>query len=330
MLEIIAENWWSVVIGSLLSVIVYLFTHPEKIAIWSSLIAGVFERFSKRSARHSVSSDIQGRISAYIKSYDAKDILPYGLKLKWISGDDFSSYVDDEDVVVIMDYHNNNARNFVNAIKQYTSKAFLPTVKHKLPREVVISAELIMQEKIITAKRPDALDIFHNDHMADELAQNNKVRLFHDIFKRLDILGFFDNIFLTELTFAGHRLEGLEPSQKNSEMRNFLNYLENISNESSPLDYRGRVFSVQIILVAKFIKRVYEGTAPYTHRAQQALSNKINSIYVTGRDKNIDFVKEVVTDITNMKIGNLEWIRSYNTLDRKKKRKKAIVALFRL
>ena len=102
------DFWWSLPIVTLSSLLFYFFTHPDKIAIWSSLIASLFEKSSKRSARHSVASDIQGRISSYIKNNHADGILPYGLKFRWIKDDNSSSYIKEEDVIVIMDYHNNN------------------------------------------------------------------------------------------------------------------------------------------------------------------------------------------------------------------------------
>jgi len=308
----------------------YFFTHPDKIAIWNSLFAALFEKLSKRSARHSVSSDIQGKISSYIKNNDAGKILPYGLKFKWIKGDDFSSYVEEEDVIVIMDYHNNNARNFVNAVNQYISKAFLPTVRHDLPPEILVAAELTMQEKIIRDKRPDALDIFQEEMLPAHTANKDAIKATYDRFKELDILGYFDNIFLTETVFAGQRLQGMEPNQKTKEIGEFLIFLQNIENEDTPLVYHKDVFRVNIILVAKLLTRGLYGTAPYLKRAREASSQKANSLYVAGREKNISFVDDVVNEIKEEGIGNLEWVRSYKTRDRERNDKNAKMALFRL
>lgn len=330
MLQNFVDFWWSLPIASLLFLLMYFFTHPDKIAIWSSLIAALFEKLSKRSARHSVSSDIQGKISSYIKNNDAGKILPYGLKFKWIKGDDFSSYVEEEDVIVIMDYHNNNARNFVNAVNQYVSKAFLPTVRHELPPEILAAAELTMQEKIIQNKRPDALDIFQDEVLPAHTTNRDVVKANHTRFKELDILGYFDNIFLTEVVFAGQRLQGMGLDQKIKEIQEFLVFLQNIENEETPLIYHGDVFRVNVILVAKLITRGLYGIAPYLKRAKEASSQNANSLYVTGREKNIGFVDDVVNKIKEESIGKLEWVRSYTTRDRERNKKNAKMALFRL
>ena len=230
-LQNFTDFWWSLPIAVLLSLLLYFFTHPDKIAIWSSLIASVFEKLNARSARHSVSTDIQGRISSYIKNNHADEILPYGLKFKWLKEDNFSSYVEDDDVIVIMDYHNNNARNFINAIRQYTSKAFLPTIRHELPPEVLMAAELTLQEKIIREKRPDALDVFRNEVLPQQVANNAEIKSIYDNLKQLDILGYFDNVFLTEFVFVGQRLQGLDPRQKIEEVKDFLKFLTNIGGK---------------------------------------------------------------------------------------------------
>ncbi|TAK18498.1 MAG: hypothetical protein EPO37_05455 [Nitrosarchaeum sp.] len=324
------DYWWSFPIGFLLFVLGYFFTHPDKIAIWSSIISGLFEKLSKRSARHSVSSDIQSRISSYIKNNKSDEILPYGLKFKWVKDENFSSYVEEKDVIIIMDYHNNNAKNFVNAIGQYISQAFIPTVRHEIPQDVLIAAELVMQEKIIQEKRPDALDTFRNEVLPTKIANNVNIEQFRERFKKLDIIGFFDNMFLTEIVFAGSRLQDLIENQRKQEIENFITFIENIPDESKPLDFSGNVFHVWITLVAKQFKKDYQGTAPYVKRAEEAYSKKYDSLYVTGRDQNMDFVNDVISDIKTHGIGYLEWVRDFKTRDKKRKKKIAKMALFRL
>ena len=76
---------------------VYFFTHPEKVSVWSGLVAALFEKISSRSARHGVSSDIQSKLEAYIKNNNSQEILPYGLKFRWIKDEKTSSYIDEND-----------------------------------------------------------------------------------------------------------------------------------------------------------------------------------------------------------------------------------------
>ena len=228
-----------------------------------------------------------------------------------------------------MDYHNNNARNFINAIRQYTSKAFLPTIRHELPPEVLMAAELTLQEKIIREKRPDALDVFRNEVLPQQVANNAEIKSIYDNLKQLDILGYFDNVFLTEFVFVGQRLQGLDPHQKIEEVKDFLKFLINIG-ENNPLYYHGDIFCVQIILVAKHVTKNLYGAAAYVKRAKTASPKKINSLFVAGWGHNISFVNEVVAAIKKEKIGRLEWTRNYKTYDSERRKKNATMSLFRL
>src|SRR5437879_5298158 len=97
----------------LVGIIIYMLKNPEKVERWSSIFARLFSKISKKAERHSVSADIQSRLSSYIRNYAVEGVLPYGLRFKWIDGANFDSYVKDGDVIVIMDVHQNNARNFV-------------------------------------------------------------------------------------------------------------------------------------------------------------------------------------------------------------------------
>ena len=238
--------------------------------------------------------------------------------------------MEEKDVIVIMDYHKNNARNFLNAIDQYLSKALLPTIRQDVPLNVLVAAELLMKEKIIREKRPDAWEIFTKEMLAEPTASNGGLVPALARFRKLDAKGYFDNIFLSELVFVGSRLQGMDSSQKTVEINAFLSFLEGIENENVPLDYHGDVFCVQIILVAKLSTKAIGGTTAYLKRAQIASREKTDSIYVSGWERNMKFVDEVVEEIENNGVGRLEWTRSYKTLDKKRKKKNARMALFRL
>jgi len=329
------DIWWSFPIGFLVYLLLYFFTHPEKISIWSGIIHGLFAFLSKNSARRSVSNDIQARIDAYVKNNQVNDILPYGIKFKWIKGDNFSSFVEEDDVIIIMDYNHNNARNFVNAILQYTSKAFLPNVRNEIPSTILHAAELVMQEKIIQEKRPDALETFRNEIVPDKISSDGDIKSFRVRFQKLDGAGFFDNIFLSETAFAGPRLDGLDLPQKNNDFEGLLSFLEWIitrksDDESRPLHFEGNVFRTWLILVAKAFQIRKQDTTPYLKRAQEAASKKFDSIYVAGREQNMSFTGDVIKTIKEKKIGRLEWIKDFKTRDRKRRKKNAKLALFRL
>ena len=158
--QFILENltWWTII------VIVGLFFvfNPTKLDYWIALITRGFASVSRFADRKTVSSEIQSKLHNFVLKYNLNDILPYGIKFKWVTGKNFDSYVTDGEVFVFLEDYQNTTKNFVRAIDSYISKGFLPKIRAYIPKKILTSSELIIQEKIILDQRPDAHDYFIN------------------------------------------------------------------------------------------------------------------------------------------------------------------------
>ena len=88
-----------------------------------------------------------------------------------------------------MKHHVNNAENFLNAIIQYTSVALLPEVRNSIPRKIMTAAELVMQEKIITEQRPDALSKFRNEIAPTKISNDTEIKQFISKMKKISLAG---------------------------------------------------------------------------------------------------------------------------------------------
>lgn len=310
------EAGW-VAASGLVGILVYFLKNPSKVAQWASMITGLLEKISNRSARHSAAVDIQGKLAAFIKSAHMESIMPYGLKIRWIVKGSDESYTDKSDVVVIMKYRRNSDRNFVVAARHYASRALLPSIRHDLPYELISAAELVVQEKMIRAQRPDALGIFMDEVVPSIIHANKTTRCLHKSLCRLDRLGFFSNILLNEITLRRDSLLDLDAGARADEVRNLGKFLERFwdraSGEDVPLGHNGRVLRVDIILVARPETKMEFGTAPYLSRAKRALSQGYNSVYVTGRSEDGGFVKQVVEELKEDMPEKFEWVRRYRS-----------------
>lgn len=315
--------------------IFYIFKNPEKIEIWSGLIAQCFSHFSKKAERHSVSADIQAKISSYIKNYSVKGVLPYGIKFKWVDKENFESFVEEGDVIIIMGKHQNNAKNFLNAVVAYTSQALFPSVRSYLPTEFLIASEVIVQEKMIREKRSDALSLFKEEIESKRIAQNVEIKKMKERLSRMDTNGYFETILLPEITHAGFRLQELEESKRKNEVHGFITFLENIANrsagdESAPLRYNGECFHVAIVLIAKHIKMMAEGIRPYVKRVQEAIGKQFDSIYLMARGDSSKFMEKVEDAIKVETNATFQWKKSFKTKDGRKRKTYATVVLFRV
>lgn len=315
--------------------IIYIFKNPDKIEAWSAIFAKLFAQFSKRAEKHSISADIQSRLSSYIKNYSVEGVLPYGIKFKWIDGTNFDSYVEEGEVVVIMNRHENNARNFLNAVVAYTAQALFPNVRTYLPADVLTASEIIVQEKIIREKRPDALEMFKKEIIPERLKGRDVIEKMLDRLENMDRGGYFETVLLPELTHAGPRLQELHNNEADGDVRNLVVFLEQIMNrqtgdESTPLRYNGKAFRIAIVLIAKHVKIIAEGVSPYLKRVQEAIAKQYDSVYLLARGDNEKFMDSVIDSIKQNTDATFRWKKSFKSLDGKKRRKYATVCLFRL
>ena len=141
-----AEWTLGTALSAVVVLLIYFIANPAKVEKWSAMIAGLVEKASGGAARHAAASEVQGDVSAYVRETDSARILPHGLKIEWVKEGDVEVRVDKRrgEVVVVMQYRKDSSRNFVSAIRAYTSKAFIPKARHDVPGSVVAAAELVV------------------------------------------------------------------------------------------------------------------------------------------------------------------------------------------
>ena len=328
-LRFVADNpSWAAI--AVLAVLLYMtIMNPVKVMLFHAYLSGLVEKLSTRAARHSVAADIQGRVVEYVGENHAESILPYRLKFKWVRDGVVESYMDKGDVIVVMDYQKNNDRNFVNAIRGYTAQAFLPDIRHDLPQKIMLAAELVIQENIIRSKRKGALTIFLNEVVPSQIGGDVEVKAYYESLAKLDLLGFFDNIFLNEIVLRGEALRGLEPGERDAELQGLVAFLEKFwerkTSEEIPLAHKGRIFKVGIVLVAK-AEKIVSGTDAYVWRVKDILAKGIMSAYVTGIKYEYDFVDQVIKAVREELPEKLVWVRTYRSQRRLKDARDAVIA----
>lgn len=319
----------------LVGLIIYMIKYPEKVEKWGVIFSKIFSRFHQGSERRSVSSEIQSQITSYRNNYAVPDVLPYGLKFKWVHKGNFESYVQEGEVIILMDVHQNNARNFLNAIKAYTSTGLIPNSKNFIPREVFVATELLVQRKMILEERPDALEIFNTEIAPSKIRSLSGVKKYVEKLQLIQDEGLFDSVFLSELSHAGPRIQEFGENVGKQEIEKVIELLEYLSkrktgDESGPLTYEGKVFQIWVILIAKYEKITHQGVKPYLNRAKEAISNKYDSIYLLTRGEKIKFLNPIIDSIKENTSATLIWKKVFKTKYTKKTKSKILVGLFRV
>lgn len=331
-LALISEQPSWLVVGIAIMLLYLTFMHPIRVMQFHALFAGFIEKLSSRAARHNVAVDIQSKVTGYIKSYHAESILPYKLKFKWMQVNNVESYTEKGDVIVVMDYKKNNDRNFINAIRGYTSQAFLPDIRHDLPPKFLTAAELVIQENIIRSQRRSALSIFHSEVVPSQIVRDKEINAYYNTLTNIGMLGFFDNILLNEVVQSKEILRSMAPDERDVEIHNFVTFLETFwerkSGEDVPLTHTGHIFKVTIILVARSDK-IYSSVGAYVRRAEKALASGFKSVYVTGVKYDYDFTGKVIKELEQKIPEKLVWVRIYKSHRKMKNLQDARIAFLR-
>lgn len=318
-------------LGITFGTIVYLLLNLDKAESLVAKFAKIFSYFSMRAERRTISSDIQSKIRTYRKDNAIGEILKHGIKFKWVTDEQNSSYMDGDDVVVIMSHHRNNAENFLNAIVQYAKLAVLPDVQNDIPPKVMAPIMLVMQDKIIREQRPEAMPMFRDGILHDALEKDPSLEPSIEKLKRLDMSGWFIPLYLNEIQHVGSRLYELTDKQKNSTLNKFLQFLMTIVDRPAeshvPLSFKNQIFGLSVILVARLENVVFELIDAYTSRAKQAVVKEFDSIYVAGGGSNVDFTSRVIDAIKAKDIATHVWTRKHEHKDRHGTT--TILALFR-
>lgn len=308
------------VVVVLLSLIAYIITHPTKLMDWHVIINKIFSHFSMRAERRSIEASIQAKLKAYKNDNAVGNIMKHELKFKWMTDEQSSAYIEGDEVVVIMGRHQNEAENFLNAILQYTRMAVLSDVQNNIPESILTPIMLTMQVKMINEQRPEAIHLFREMVMHDEIEKEPTITHTMELLKELDRNRWFIPIYLNEMQYAGSRLYELPDEQKSDALNEFLQFLLNIikreSGQEVKLCLKNKVFGLNIILVARLENIMMENINSYTKRAERAAIDGLDSVYVTGRGQTVNFTNRVINTIKSEKRVTHVWTKKYTQHDR--------------
>lgn len=287
----------------LLFLIGYMITHPEKVEIWSSLTYRLFAWVNSKMECRYIASDIQGKVNLFSKSLskDAENLIPYGLKIEWVKETEKEAFLKDGQIIVRMQHHGNQDKNFVNAIMAYVPKAVVPQARTYLHETISKSIDFTIMKKILMSQQGNsALDYFNSSIFTPESKRDDLLRYYCSKMERLDERGMFTRMLLQEFLSLARKVYPKYPNdQIFEETSNFTDFLENIAGkepgEDVPLQFEGKYINAAIIIVAKSDVISYAGIEPYINRINAVIKQNTENIYISAwGTHNVADTEEVV------------------------------------
>ena len=301
-------DWITVLLTSLpwaalAGLLVYFIKNPEKAEKWGSLIARFFSFLSLRLEKFGVARDIQADINSFAKKLRSGmdvGVIPYGVKVSWTKTTSRDAFVRDGKVVIKMEHHENQARNFLYALVEWVNKGLIPESRHLLDKPILQAIDFTFINKALNErKRHDSKQIFLDEIFELQAPKGSLVGRYCSVLSRLDQSGLFVGVVLPEYTALGRRL--------GSEMRNesirletvyFFKMLERLAKRKPGQDinpsYVGEYISCHIVLIARTETYALYGLDPYLSFINKCCQKGARSFYVCAiGDPNVSVVKRI-------------------------------------
>lgn len=251
-----------------LGLAIYFVKNPEKLEKLFALFFGLFSRsFHWAELRH-ISNELQSEINTSINEINGEageNVLVDKVKIKFSKNLTHDAFIENNEVIVRMDYHQNKKRNLVIATLNYVSKGAIPYARHYIGHDISKSVDMVLTKKIIKRDK-DAIGYFLSEVYDNEIEE---IKLLYKNLEEIDETGFFTRIFLTELKQIGiryfPRATILKPIIE--ECIDFLEFLSTVANkepgENVDLKFRGHLIGVGLALVGNIHTISIHRSLPY-------------------------------------------------------------------
>lgn len=301
-------DWQTFLITSIpsaiiISLLIYFIKNPEKVEKWYSIIARSLSFISLELEKRGVAKDIQADINSFttdINSQTKDPVLPYGVKVKWISSTTHEAFVKNKKVIIKMQHHKNQAKNFLFVVMDWAKKGLIPESRHLLDKKVLRAIDFTCINKILTEKkRHDVKQLFLDKFYEPEAPKGSLLKRYCSVFNKLDKRGLYVGVILPEFSSLGKRRGVTIPNETiRLETIGFTGMLEKLSRklhgkDVSP-DYDGEYIKCSIVLIARQDKYLMYGLSPYLNWINKCCAKGIRSIYVCAiGDANISIVRRI-------------------------------------
>ena len=267
--------------------------NPEIVQKWTASLSHLFADRSLIMERKYVAMDIQATVNDVSKNVNSEgpEVMPYGLEINWVKPTDRKTFIENGKIVVKLDHHRNQARNFVYAIMAYIAQGLLPRARRYVEKYVMRSSDLILAKKIfLTERKYDSLKFFYDEILDPQMEAEPKIKKYVDLIGKLDEMGFFTRILLREYWDIGRKIHPKPPSQEIlRETKEFADFLKRLAEKKRGVDinptFEGKRIRLSIVLIARPEVVGRMGIDPYTNWIKKCLEKEIYTIYVLAAGK---------------------------------------------
>jgi len=285
----------------LLDLLVFHQERGERIAGW---LAKLVAWAGKRAEKAATAMNVQGKIDSFIGAIntEVEGLLPYRLKIKWITENmTREAFIEKDRVVIMLSYHHNQDENLSRATLLYINKAAIPEARPHIHYKLGKAIDLMMTKKALFSfiEARSSLVHFIETILKPETEKDLEVKEFCGVIDEIDERGLFTRVLLRELLELGRRRAGIiETGDTVFETNEFTKLLKRVAEKERGIDVNPTFIKnnikIAIILIAR-PEKVEQGPEIYLRAVEEGIKKSARTLYIFARGKrNTEFAKEVI------------------------------------
>jgi hypothetical protein len=274
----------------------------ERLAGW---LAKFISWTGKGAEKTATAMSIQGKVDSFIAAINAEveNLLPYGLKIKWISPEmNREAFIQKDRVIIMLNYHINQDENLSKATLLYMNKAVIPEARPHIHQKLRQAIDLMMTKKALFSfiEARSALGYFVDSVLRPATEKDVELKEYCGVIDTIDERGLFTRVLLREFLGLGLKRSGIIGTGDTVfETNEFTKLLKRIAEKERGTNvdptFIKQNIRVAIILIAR-PENVNLGPGIYLRAIEDRIKKSVNTFYIFARgNKNIDFAKQVVS-----------------------------------
>lgn len=325
-----------VIIGILISVIVYMLQNPSEVVKIGTIVSKQLSFISVMKKKY-IEFNIENRVNEYVDSIkqEANEILPYGINIEWVNRSNVESIVNNGEIIIRMKKDDQDEKNLVYATMAYISKGLLPQSRSYLDSVVSKSIDLTIGNKIFLKEHmKGSLEIFSKDVLMPEINSHPKIKEYFSTLSSLDNIGLFTRILLREYHDLGRKIFPRPPDMDIlTDTEQTLNILTQIAHrkrgENINPTYIGNNIRFSIVFIGRE-ETLMRGVEPFLNHINNCIDKEIYTFYLVSAGQTNNAVNKLISNrLKNhpkiIKILEQEYYLPY----KKGRRTKAILILYK-
>lgn len=304
--------------GSVIAITILLILHFDKISLFVGTILKPLS-FLKTIRKKRYALRLQSGINSICQNL-SPELFGKALRVKWLKKGEidraFSTDTGEEIIVHIIHERNPN-KAVVSILEEYTSTSFIPNLRSTLDRSFIVANELYIMSTVVKRKKDDALSVYYDDYFRDS-RDDETTGLIQTIYA-IDKKRLYFPCFLNALVCVDEKVEHehyVLDDTVQEEATNLTNFFHAIAikkvEEEAELIFKGPLFKVSVILVAKKETLNVAGLSAHIGRIEQVMKQGVDRIYLTGIGKeNVTNVKRLAARLKRFNYLNSVLLETY-------------------